>query len=531
MEPNSERTNGQQGRKISGVTGDQEQQLIINEVRVGPGRIGLTKCPGTSIRGSGAARDRHGVTSDLQVIRQWGADAILSLVEEEELQHLQVPDLGDAIQRAGLIWYHFPVPDFGVPNPGSMKRWEQMSAQFHRLLARGEELLIHCRGGLGRSGTMAALLLIERGESCTRAMEIVRSARPGAIETSAQESFLEDAAGPRDRLSKLTRASLFGGAIGDALGAEIEFWPLDRIRHRFPDGVDEMLAHDGRIGSITDDTQMTLFTAEGLLRARTRGMTKGICHPPGVVHHALMRWFATQNETPLCDFDSTGLVLDPRLHVRRAPGNTCLDALGHCQRFGGPAKNDSKGCGTIMRVAPVALLAQYAGDRERLAAETSALTHGHDTAQKAASAWVAILLLVLNGVSVRDAATDVLGRYSGETAVALKAALSAREDGKPETVETLGGGWTAEQALSIALYSCLVSQSFQEGLKIAVTHSGDSDSTGAVAGNLLGLVYPDDVMSHPWRRKIECSDLINRVARDLAVTDPFEEDLDRYPGW
>ena len=513
------------------MTGDEEQQLIINEVSVGPGRIGLTKCPGISIRGSGAARDRHGVTSDLQVIRQWGADAILSLVEEEELQHLQVPDLGDAIQRAGLNWYHFPVRDFGVPDPGSMKRWEQMSALFHRLLDRGEKLLIHCRGGLGRSGTIAALLLIERGESWQRAMEIVRKARPGAIETRAQENFLKAASGSDDSLSKLTRASLFGGAIGDTLGAEIEFWSLDRIRQRFPNGVDEMLAHDGRIGSITDDTQMTLFTAEGLLRARTRGMTKGICHPPGVVHHALMRWFTTQGEAPRRDVDRTGLVLDRRLHVRRAPGTTCLDALGHCQRFGDPATNGSKGCGTIMRVAPVALLAHYAGDRERLAAETSALTHGHGTAQEAASAWAAILSLVLNGASVRDAATDVLGRYSGETAVALTAALSAPEDGMPETVETLGGGWTAEEALSIALYSCLVASSLESGLKIAVTHSGDSDSTGAIAGNLLGLMYPDEVMAHPWRREIECADLINRLARDLAETDPTEEDFDRYPGW
>jgi ADP-ribosylglycohydrolase len=184
-----------------------------------------------------------------------------------------------------------------------------------------------------------------------------------------------------------------------------------------------------------------------------------------------------------------------------------------------------------MRVAPVALLAHYAGNRERLAAETSALTHGHRTAQEAASAWAAILSLVLNGASVRDAATDVLGRYSGETAVALKVALSAPEDGMPETVETLGGGWTAEEALSIALYSCRVAKSFKEGLKVAVTHSGDSDSTGAIAGNLLGLMFPDEVMSHLGRQEIECSDLINRLARDLATTEPTEDDLDRYPGW
>ncbi len=95
----------------------------------------------------------------------------------------------------------------------------------------------------------------------------------------------------------------------------------------------------------------------------------------------------------------------------------------------------------------------------------------------------------------------------------------------------LGGGWTAEEALSIALYSCLVAKSFQHGLKIAVTHSGDSDSTGAIAGNLLGLMFPDEVMSHRWRCEIECADLVNRLARDLSVTGPAESGLDFYPGW
>jgi ADP-ribosyl-[dinitrogen reductase] hydrolase len=139
--------------------------------------------------------------------------------------------------------------------------------------------------------------------------------------------------------------------------------------------------------------------------------------------------------------------------------------------------------------------------------------------------------IVLNGTTIQDAAWEVVGHYGGETAAALNAALSAPKDGTPETVETLGGGWTAEEALSIALYSCLRATSFQQGLKIAVTHSGDSDSTGAIAGNLLGLLYPEEVMSHRWLREIECADLIDRLAIDLAVVEPTDSDLDPYPGW
>ncbi|WP_109565914.1 ADP-ribosylglycohydrolase family protein [Jannaschia seohaensis] len=85
------------------------------------------------------------------------------------------------------------------------------------------------------------------------------------------------------------RACFLGGAIGDALGAEVEFWSLDRIRREFPDGLTELIEHDGIRGAITDDTQMSLFTAEGLIRAVVRKACKGICHPPGVIHHALLR--------------------------------------------------------------------------------------------------------------------------------------------------------------------------------------------------------------------------------------------------
>jgi ADP-ribosylglycohydrolase len=184
-----------------------------------------------------------------------------------------------------------------------------------------------------------------------------------------------------------------------------------------------------------------------------------------------------------------------------------------------------------MRIAPVALLAGYGGDRRDLAGEISALTHGHPTGQEAAAAWVDILERVLAGQGLREAAALAQSGSGGETASAIAAALSAPGNGQPETVEGLGGGWVAEEALSIALYAGLNSGSLEEGLRIAVTHSGDSDSTGAIAGNLLGLLYPDEVMSHPWRRALECADLIRRLARDLAAEDADELEFATYPGW
>src|ERR1700748_47764 len=127
------------------------------------------------------------------------------------------------------------------------------------------------------------------------------------------------------------RGCLLGGAVGDALGAPVEFMSLEEIRVQFgPRGVTGLEDGTWPAGSITDDTQMTLFTAEGLLRAQVRGALKGIVHPPSVVDHAYARWLHTQGEqcprwreNP-CD---GWLVSLPELHARRAPGGTCLSAL------------------------------------------------------------------------------------------------------------------------------------------------------------------------------------------------------------
>ena len=100
-----------------------------------------------------------------------------------------------------------------------------------------------------------------------------------------------------DDVTKI-RACLFGGAVGDALGAEIEFWSLERIRGRFPGSLTELPPYDGRAGRITYDTQMTLFTVEGLIRAVVQAQARGICAPEGVVHHGLLRWYRTQGGFP-----------------------------------------------------------------------------------------------------------------------------------------------------------------------------------------------------------------------------------------
>ena len=333
--------------------------------------------------------------------------------------------------------------------------------------------------------------------------------------------------GALDHARRQLLACLVGGAVGDSLGCDLEFMRLEDIQARFPEGVEDLGSDFHKVrGAITDDTQMTLFTAEGIIRAKAEAAASGsglsLADQAGHVHRALLRWLRTQENPdgrPLLHDDDSGIIKDPRLWRRRSPGRTCMEALAKARDAGGshrPARNCSKGCGTIMRVAPVALMARR-GLVRRLAVSASALTHGHPTGQFAAAAWANMLADVAGGAHLEDSARRIASGYAGsrdgrETADAILNALNADRSGLPQDVERLGGGWIAEEALSIALYACLCPGSVENRLRIAVTHSGDSDSTGAIAGNMLGVMEPDAMLDHRWAGEIECRDIIDGLA-------------------
>ena len=354
------------------------------------------------------------------------------------------------------------------------------------------------------------------------------------------------------------RGALLAGAVGDALGAPVEFMRLAEIRARFgPEGVTGYAPAYGRPGAITDDTQMTLFTAEGLIRALVRGSHRGIVHAPSVVHRAYIRWLMTQGEpwppeVPGGPSMSGWLGEVRALHARRAPGNTCLAALasGRVGKLTEPI-NGSKGCGGVMRVAPVGLLG---GSRDPfvLGAETAALTHGHPSGYAAAGFLAAAVAALLDGASL-DAALDVASarvrELDGfeETLTAVDGARAlARSDGapSPERVESLGAGWVAEEALAIAVYCALVAPDLRSALLLAVNHSGDSDSTVAITGQLRGVRDGEGAIPFEWVAGLELRDVVEAVADDLAdafhgegVGDEYEPVdervarwLSRYPG-
>ena len=451
--------------------------------------------------------------------------------------HADRDALRDELARQGtaLHLFHSLGP---LEHPDNFqRRWANISNAVRQTLAGGKKVVIVAPMRPGEAGLIGGYLLMDLGRSASQAIT--------DLESAGVRAFGDDVMALKRYRPYLAHASLLGGAIGDSLGADIEFKSLAEIRALHPDGVRRLSrTHAVAPGWFTDDTQMTLFTAEGVIRAYTRGITKGITSLPGVVHHALERWYVTQGNPPREGVDCEhGLITERKLWHRAAPGLTCLSSLENLPSWGGKAENNSKGCGTIMRVAPIAF--GVAPEQVRaMALETSALTHGHPLGQISAAAWAELLAKVWAGSSAEDAARTLVRDYVGSGDNALQSfglqldrfLHGMKRDGSPESVEEIGGGWVAEEAFAIALYAVLCADSFESGLRIAVTHGGDSDSTGAIAGNMLGLIYPDEVFAHEWAGEVGGREIIARLAIDLVQVGDWNEASARlrwkeYPGY
>ena len=331
---------------------------------------------------------------------------------------------------------------------------------------------------------------------------------------------------------------------------------LDEIRSSFGhECLQELAPAYGRVGAITDDTQMTLFTAEGLIRAQVRYAGRGVCHPPSVIHHALLRWLLTQGETSRAfprdheAWPDGWLVQRRELFAQRAPGITCLSALQLATRFGDEPRNDSKGCGAIMRIAPIGLFAKLNDNPTEgtaplaftMACESAKSTHGHVSSTLSSGFFSLVIARLLSGAPLLDAITAskvwverAEGSHEVVSAIDTALTLAASDAAStPETVERLGAGWVAEEALAISLFCALRSESFEHGVRLAVNHSGDSDSTGSLTGQLLGTLAGAETIPSRWLDQIELRDIIEQLAQDLVAI--VHEDADsyseRYPGW
>lgn len=334
------------------------------------------------------------------------------------------------------------------------------------------------------------------------------------------------------------RGCLIGGAAGDALGYEVEFLDSSAIFSRFGEkGITEYVLRNG-VAEISDDTQMTLFTATGLLLGTTRGRTRGIMGTyPSYINFSYKDWYRTQTECyPLPEEDHySWLVNVPEMFSRRAPGNTCLAAIGN-QLYGTIEKpiNCSKGCGGIMRVAPIGLYfdgKRYSVDEiDMMGAETAALTHGHSLGYIPAAGLVHIIHLVSHNdemtmlEAVEDMKRAIARQFANDKHLQkflklIDTAIELSENkhiDDLDAIRKLGQGWVAEETLAIAIYCSLkYSDDFDKALIASVNHSGDSDSTGAVTGNIVGAYLGLKGIPQKYLDNLELKEVICEIADDL----------------
>ena len=341
------------------------------------------------------------------------------------------------------------------------------------------------------------------------------------------------------------RGCLIGGAAGDALGYAVEFMGESFIFAKFGQpGITEYLLHNGKAW-ISDDTQMTMFTANGLLFGTTRGRTRGIMGPyPGYIAASYRDWYKTQFERyDNCNrkFITSWLMNVPELFLPRAPGNTCLSAI-NAGCYGSVEKpiNDSKGCGGVMRVAPIGL---YFGDSrlaplavDLMGADAAALTHGHEMGYIPAAMLVHIIRLVSHNdeITLKDAVLDsieamkmlfpeakTLPGFLKQIDTAVE--LSESDISDLDAIHKLGQGWVGDEALAIAIYCALKhSDDFDKALIAAVNHNGDSDSTGAITGNILGAYLGLSGIPKEYIDNLELVDVLTELADDLYYDCPLD---------
>ena len=353
-----------------------------------------------------------------------------------------------------------------------------------------------------------------------------------------------------DNKQEYFRGCLIGGAIGDALGYAVEFSSYPSIIAKYgKDGITKYDIKEGQKALISDDTQMTLFTANGILIGKTRSIMRGICaNPYCYVYYTYNDWLKTQGYKTECENKYSWLLDVPELHHRRAPGNTCLTAL-KSKEMGTHENplNTSKGCGAVMRIAPFGLAFGHLENQNPQAfwdqsANIGALTHGHHMSHLACALMSSIIGRIIYASREQTDLTNLIKeavnymratisgyRHKEEFFDLMDKAIALASNGKSdiENIKNLGEGWIAEEALAIAIYcACKYQDDAIKGVISAVNHGGDSDSTGSIAGNILGAWAGISAFGECWTGNLELKDVIIEIADDLHfATVNNEEDM------
>jgi ADP-ribosyl-[dinitrogen reductase] hydrolase len=447
------------------------------------GRVGLTFCPGKyDPHAMSGGWDRE-LARDLDTIRDWGAAAVVTLLEPQELALLRVERLGEEVFRRHMSWFHLPITDVSTPDERFERAWGPAGEGLRSILRNGFDVLVHCRGGLGRAGTIAARLLVELGMVPATAIAKVREVRPGAIETRAQENFVLDIGLAQERFPLGTEAairdravgSFVGLAIGDAVGTTLEFKPRDSYKP-LRDMVGGGPFHLNP-GEWTDDTSMALCLADSLIE------TKGQ-FDPGDLMHRFVRW-RDGGENSANDRGCFDI------------GSTTNEALSRWLRdkdpYAGSVSPHSAGNGSLMRLAPVAT--RFWNDRDKMrdvAGQQSRTTHAAPEAVDACVLYADILADAIEGQQRQDVLRIRTDPYAGKIqTIASGSWRSKTRD------QILSSGYVAH-SLEAALWCVGSTADFKSAVLKAANLGNDSDTTAAVAGQLAGALYGTGGFPRHW---------------------------------
>ncbi len=475
-------------------------QIAAVPAGAGHGLIGLTLCPGKKQSHAASGAWDRDLMLDLEVIAAWNAAAVVTLVEDHELERLQVTRLGQTVQEQHMAWHHLPLRDGSIPGPAFEAAWLEAGAGLRAMLRDGSNVLLHCKGGLGRAGTVAARLLVELGTQPAEAIAQVRAARPGAIETAGQHAHilaLEPIEAPLpDTGPDATRdravGALLGLAVGDALGTTAEFKP----RGSFPRLTDMVGGGPFRLqaGQWTDDTAMALALATSLIECGDLNESD------------LMSRFVDWRDNG--EYSCTGTCFDV--------GITVSSALHSFKLTGDPIAGStdpmSAGNGSLMRLAPVAI--RYWQDeavRRDIAARQSRTTHGAPEAVDACIAYADILAEAIAG-HPRHA---VLRSRSADYAGAVRPIMAGSWRGKHRD-EVRGSGYVSH-SLEAALWCVGRTSIFADAVLLAANLGEDSDTTAAITGQLAGALYGKEGIPEPWLAKLAWREPIETLALELTT--------------
>lgn len=475
--------------------------LAIASVETKPdfGRLGLTFCPGKVQPHAATGAWRRDLSLDLDAIAAWGAAAVVTLMEPHELADLGVPMLGEAVTARHMHFVPMPIVDGSVPDRGFETAWQTVGEGLRARLRDGASILLHCKGGLGRTGMIAARLLVELGVGAEEAMRRVRAARPGAIENALQEAhvqaagFVAEAQPSTDLAAAEDRAvgALVGLAVGDALGTTLEFQSRDDKAPRLHDMIG---GGPFRLepGTWTDDTAQALALADSLIGDADLD--------PRDLMQRFVSWWKQGTYSP------TGRCFDIGIATRKSLARFKADG----EPFAGSPDPAIAGNGSLMRVAPVAIRHWADPARRRdIAARQSRCTHA---SPETVDACVLYADLIADAIAGRPRAA-VLGPRAFAGAPAIEAIAGGSWRDKPRAA-IRGSGYVVH-SLEASLWSLSRAGNFEEAVLTAVNLREDADTTGAVTGQLAGALFGLDAIPLPWRQRIAWGTRIEPAARQL----------------